>query len=197
MDWRTASEIGATILLSLGGASAIILAVSSWLGKVWASRILEKDRAHYRREVDTYTHQLSIQKTAYERYLDLIVDYHDLMYRHYRLCQLTERADTIIHPDKGEINTKQHFMISLDSFRDSLGEIEGKLRIILPKNILDEHNELIGEFNNFRAIVKEFSNSAESLDRMKLNQSMEKIVNLQSQHEISLRELLRTENVLR
>jgi hypothetical protein len=40
-------ELAAAILVSLGGGAAIIIACASWLGKVWANRILESDRRRY------------------------------------------------------------------------------------------------------------------------------------------------------
>ena len=40
MTVTTVIEIAGAILLSLGGAGAIVIAAASWLGKVWANRIL-------------------------------------------------------------------------------------------------------------------------------------------------------------
>ncbi|EPF2931025.1 hypothetical protein ACSL9C_003968 [Vibrio navarrensis] len=42
MDWESIFKISAGFLASVGSASAIILGLSSWLGKVWAQLILEK-----------------------------------------------------------------------------------------------------------------------------------------------------------
>jgi hypothetical protein len=46
--WQTAGAV----VLSLGGGGVIVLALSSWLGKVWAERILAADRAKYAREIE-------------------------------------------------------------------------------------------------------------------------------------------------
>jgi hypothetical protein len=46
--WRVALAV----LASLGGGGAIVVMLSSWLGKVWANRILEQDRAHYASELE-------------------------------------------------------------------------------------------------------------------------------------------------
>jgi hypothetical protein len=45
-------KISGAILASVGGAAAIIFAMSSWLGKVWANRILEKDKLAYSSELE-------------------------------------------------------------------------------------------------------------------------------------------------
>lgn len=50
--------IAAAIIASIGGAGAIIIAVSSWLGKVWANRILENQKKEHQREIESFKSQL-------------------------------------------------------------------------------------------------------------------------------------------
>lgn len=45
-------EIAAAILASLGSAGAIVIGCATWLGKVWANRILESDRLKYTEELE-------------------------------------------------------------------------------------------------------------------------------------------------
>lgn len=45
-------SIAGAALLSIGGAGALLLALSSWLGKVWASRILEREKAELTRTIE-------------------------------------------------------------------------------------------------------------------------------------------------
>jgi len=196
MDLKSIFEISSAIILSLGGAGGLIIALSSYIGKLWASKILEADRQKYHQELQKLTHNLSVRKTAYETYLDFIVNYHALIYKHYRLCQQTEYADIIRHPEQGEYSTKEEFMKKIDNFVDDVNSIEGKLRIILPEEILYIHNELVGEFNEFKDIVKTFDNSADSGDRHKLNEAMKNIASRQKSLEQSIRNLLRTQDVL-
>ena len=42
------------ILGAIGGASVIIFVLSSWLGKVWAKRILENERQEHRKDIEKY-----------------------------------------------------------------------------------------------------------------------------------------------
>ena len=46
--WNTALAI----VTSLGGGALIVFAFSSWLGKVWANRILEQDRTKYQAAIE-------------------------------------------------------------------------------------------------------------------------------------------------
>jgi len=55
MDWGTYIGGGIT-------ATAIIISLSSWLGKVWANRILEQDKAKYKIQVDTLLEDLRTQE---------------------------------------------------------------------------------------------------------------------------------------
>ena len=59
MGIKDVFEISAAILASLGGSSAIIFGLSSWLGKVWANRILEKEKLEHNRELEKYRKDLS------------------------------------------------------------------------------------------------------------------------------------------
>ena len=44
MTWEEAFKIAAAVITSLGGGTAIVFVFSSWLGKVWATRILNRER---------------------------------------------------------------------------------------------------------------------------------------------------------
>ena len=51
MTFKDVLEIAAAVLLSLGGGGAIVLGLSSWLGKLWADRIMQKDRQTHELEL--------------------------------------------------------------------------------------------------------------------------------------------------
>jgi hypothetical protein len=52
MTFQQIWEVAGAIIVSVGGGGAVVFALSSWLGKVWANRILETDRAKYAREIE-------------------------------------------------------------------------------------------------------------------------------------------------
>jgi len=45
-------EIATAILTSLGGAVVILFAFSNWLGKVWAGRLMEDEKAEHARDLE-------------------------------------------------------------------------------------------------------------------------------------------------
>lgn len=55
---KEAFEIAGAVILSLGGGSAIVWGLSSWLGKVWANRILESEKVKYSKQIEEYKAEL-------------------------------------------------------------------------------------------------------------------------------------------
>jgi hypothetical protein len=53
-------EIAFAILASLGVSGGIIFVCSSWLGKIWANRILESDRAKFQKEIESLKSDLLV-----------------------------------------------------------------------------------------------------------------------------------------
>lgn len=51
-------KIAGAILISFGGSGAILFVLSSWLGKVWANRILETEKKNLTIEIEEYKNKL-------------------------------------------------------------------------------------------------------------------------------------------
>ncbi len=56
-------EVAAAMLASLGGGTAILFGLSSWSGKIWANRILEKEKAEHNKEIENYKSELERELT--------------------------------------------------------------------------------------------------------------------------------------
>jgi hypothetical protein len=44
MNISDLAKIVVSVLVSLGGGGAIVVGLSSWLGKIWAERLMERER---------------------------------------------------------------------------------------------------------------------------------------------------------
>lgn len=53
MTWEDTFQIITAALGAVGGSAIIIWGLSSWLGKVWANRILEEDKFKYSKELES------------------------------------------------------------------------------------------------------------------------------------------------
>lgn len=80
MTLTTVIEVAAAILVSLGGAGAIIIWAASWLGKVWANRILESDRRKYGEELERVRSELETSRRLLQAELDKAIHVHRVQF---------------------------------------------------------------------------------------------------------------------
>lgn len=59
MTWKQIFELIGAVFASIGGAGAIIFALSSFFGKMWANKLLEKQKAEYQKDIEDYKSALS------------------------------------------------------------------------------------------------------------------------------------------
>lgn len=59
MTWPDTFRVITAAIVSLGGGGALVLAMSSWLSKLWAARILERERATYAKELENRKAELT------------------------------------------------------------------------------------------------------------------------------------------
>ena len=104
MSLADAINIGTSIVLSLGGAGVLIIGFSTWLGKVWAARVLEQDRMKYKKELEATKAQYEKQLEAYKQELDkskaLFIRYSESQFKLYNdlwgsLCKLRITVDDL------------------------------------------------------------------------------------------------------
>ena len=87
MKWTEAFKVVFAMVAAVGGASAIILILSSWLGKVWAQRILAREQAelhrlakeHEIRFTELHLERAHVIKGLYEKLVDLYDSMHSLL----------------------------------------------------------------------------------------------------------------------
>jgi hypothetical protein len=72
--FRLIAEIAASIIVALGGGGAIVFGLSSWLGKVWADRLMQKEKAKHDQDLEDFKakaiRKLEEEKAHYERELE-------------------------------------------------------------------------------------------------------------------------------
>lgn len=59
-------EIGTAVLVSIGGAGLVLFGLSSWLGKVWAERILTKEKQKYTEDLEEFKQRLAIETESHK-----------------------------------------------------------------------------------------------------------------------------------
>ncbi|MCW3148916.1 hypothetical protein N8H22_09960 [Stutzerimonas stutzeri] len=58
--------VSGAVLGSLGGGALIIFGFSNWLGKVWANRLMEKEKADHTRALEALRTQLTQETESYK-----------------------------------------------------------------------------------------------------------------------------------
>lgn len=168
----------------LRGGAVIVIGLSSYLGDLWAKRILQTEH-----------HELGLAKSSYDHYLDLILEYYQVFYRHYRMCRRAANADGHRLPDGTITSTQDEFFVALDGFLTDWAAKEGKIRLLLPSRILALHDEAIDGFNGFKKAVDAFRKDDKT--RQAKMDAFKNVEGIKSRLEEALREFLRTEKLLK
>ena len=58
MDWSDSISVAATFIFALGSGGAIVLALSNWIGKLFAKRYVEKLKQEIHQEIESYKTKL-------------------------------------------------------------------------------------------------------------------------------------------
>lgn len=74
------AELIQLVLASFGGATLALLALSKWLGQVWANRILENEKAKHNRELEEYKSRLELEVNKSSRYIDAQFDLYNSLW---------------------------------------------------------------------------------------------------------------------
>ena len=142
MDWKAAAEVGATVLISLGGAGAIIVSVSSYLGKTWASRILEKDKLRYQTELEKlksdYQLDLEKQKNNFQAGLEQLKSQHQL--------ELEKYKTTFVRYSETQFNLYNEIWVALYDLKramDTLWEEAHSDNLLLFAKTLDKSRHAV------------------------------------------------------
>lgn len=146
-------NIASAIILSLGSSSVIVIALSSWLGKVWANRILEKDKLKYRRELEStkikYERQLENYKQHLEKSKLLFIRLSENQFTLYNnlwatLLKLKQTAEDLWQTTT--VDNLMSFALHLDKTFNSIG----KNRLIIEDSHYEKLQHVLETFSKFR-----------------------------------------------
>ena len=152
MSWNDSFKIIGSVIFSLGGASALILFFSSWLGKVWANRILAEDKAIYQKEIESlknhfntqlayYKNQLEIAKSSLSRYSENQFYLYSELWG--QLCDLKNSGDRLWDSanDKRLLDFTNHLRKTKEHV------IKGAL--LIEEEHYNQLTNILNEFSNF------------------------------------------------
>ncbi len=152
-------------LVSIGSGGGIVLLLSGWLGKVWANRIMEADRARHTQELEKLRSELrhtsERELTAMRTELDIFREKH--LKGHSDKLQIYQLATNIVAdflsdferiyatsqvpPDIGD---------RLDAFNRNRMRVYGYLAMLAPQPVIDAFDSLIDHLLAVRNAEKSY-----------------------------------------
>lgn len=87
-------NVAGAVLIALGGGGAIVLSMSSWLGRIWAERIMQNEKAKYqaefailKSEIDKKIHEHNVAVTRVDaQRVDAIKQLYDALIGWHEAC---------------------------------------------------------------------------------------------------------------
>lgn len=150
MTLQEVLTIGAWVVASLGGGGLIVLGLSSFLGKVWADRLMESERARHNQELERLRATLSAEnekavaqmRTELEIYRERHLKAHRDKVEMYRMA--TDIIAAILaNFDRAHRLTPAQAAQALDSFNLDRIRLYGYLAMMVPQEVMDAHDALI------------------------------------------------------
>lgn len=145
---ETTLKLAAAIIAAFGGAGAILVATSSWLGKVWAARILEGDRAKYAKEIEAVRSDANEQLARLTTQLDMLrqteLRIHSDKLTIYRAAVdiVADMVATLEKHHTGRLDLVEG-KTALDRFYKSRLQLYGYLGMLAPQTVMDAQDGMM------------------------------------------------------
>ena len=150
MTFSDIASIGNYILISLGGAAVVILAFSSWLGKVWADRLMRNEKNKHdiqleelkdslakstQTELSSIRTQLEIEREALIRdHTDRVTIYRSVIDI---VTGVAAKLEMIILSKRGPLTTEE-----LHEFETLRLKAYAYLAMHAPQSVMDAHDAM-------------------------------------------------------
>ncbi len=137
MSWEIVFKVITASIASVGAGGAIVFALSTWIGKVWASRILESERHKLGEELEKTKRELDVIKETTLRFQnDKILTYRAVIDVVSRILSSFDAYQCgRLSPEEKE----QRF----DEFNEQRIRVYGYLAMLAPQAVMDAQDKLM------------------------------------------------------
>jgi hypothetical protein len=151
MTWEETLKIAGVILGSLGGGGAIVFGLSNWFGKVWADRLMTKERAYHERELEKLRSELerSTQEELEHIKKKLAVSQQEDLRKFHDKVSTYQVFSDIIAEIVGDFDLYYYIKKqplpeeALDAFNRKRYRLYGYLAILCPQEVIDAQDKLM------------------------------------------------------
>ena len=142
MDWETVFKLVTASVASIGVGGAMIFALSSWLGKVWASRILSKEEHQLESALEKTKRELDVIKETTLRFQnDKIMTYRAIVDVVARILSSFD-AHQMGRLQSNEAGSR------FDEFNEQRMRVYGYLAMLAPQSVMDAQDRLMDHLLN-------------------------------------------------
>lgn len=150
MSWEEIFKLVAAAILSVGGGGALVLGLGSWLGKVWADRILRNE-----------TQQLALKLEAAKRELDVIKEntlrfQNDKIMIYRAVIEIVARLLSALDSHSLGRLMAGAAAARFDEFNEQRIKIYGYLAMLAPQAVMDAQDNLIDHLLNISTGTVEY-----------------------------------------
>lgn len=137
MDWETVFKVVTASLASVGAGGTIVFALSSWLGKVWANRMIAAQ-----------THELATSLEKTKRELDLIKEttlrfQNDKILTYRAIIDVVSRMLSSFDANEMGRLAPHEANKRFDEFNEQRIRVYGYLAMLAPQSVMDAQDKLM------------------------------------------------------
>lgn len=137
MESTDVSTFLATVLASIGGGAVLVIAISSYIGKVWATTFLEKERHKLGAELEKTKKELDIVKETTLKFKnDKLQTYRDVV------DVVSELLASLDAWEAGRICADEAAR-RYDDFNEKRIKVYGYLAMLAPQEVIDAQDRLM------------------------------------------------------
>ena len=137
MEWETVFKFVTASIASIGVGGAIIFALSSWLGKVWAGKILEKEKHDLSGELEKTKRELDIIKETTLRFQN------DKLLTYRAVIDVVSKILAAFDAHQFGRLSSEEAAHRFDDFNEQRLRIYGYLAMLAPQSVMDAQDNLM------------------------------------------------------
>ena len=132
-------KIAAAVIASVGGSALVLAAFSSWLGGVWAKRMLQNERAKHSEALEGIKKELDLLKQKeITRHFDKLAIYKDVVHL---ISEILRELEAVTTEKQSTVNPDVEH-----SFALCRNKAYGYLSLVSTQEVMDKYNEMIDFF---------------------------------------------------
>ncbi|QPR87840.1 hypothetical protein [Aeromonas hydrophila] len=137
MNWDDVLKIITATITSIGAGGAIIFALSNWLGRLWAQRILESEKNQLASALEKTKSEIEIIKETTLRFQN------DKLYTYRAVIDVIARILSALDAHESGRLEANEAGARFDEFNEQRIRIYGYLAIVAPQPVMDAQDVLI------------------------------------------------------